>query len=435
MGKLNDLLKLPLKKHQIYGVKFALTSQWSINSFAMGHGKSAIAVAISLFTKSKTLVICPAFLKLNWRNEYTKFPKRDLKIKVLSSKDMDSFKPSDEDVIIINYAILSKTEKLFEWANFICCDESHYLGSPASQRTKSVYKYAMKYLPERLLLLSGTPIRGKVAQYYVPIKLTGNNPKGTSGRKVFDTYTQFRDTYCLSRMMDVGPVMIKKYYGVKNEKGLRNLLKNKFLRKCPDFELDLPPITFEDVYVDYKIAEGELKELHESYLENGVMSDHLSSSKKSNALSKVPFTFKFVENIVKSGEGPVACYSDHPQVLEDLAVLLKKKKITYTIIHGGTDVELRQKYVDDFQDGKIDVFLATIGSSSTGITITRTNKFIFNDKNWTNTENEQAYSRIYRISQTKACLIYSILSGKVDKQIQKTNEEKIIVMKKTVDFV
>ena len=430
----NDLLKLPAKRHQVFGVNYALEHDWSVNGYTMGYGKSLIAVIISLKTKLKTVIICPAFLKINWQREFEKFSKKDLKIKILYSKELNTFEPSDEDVIIMNYELTPRGEKIFQWGEFICMDESHYLGNPSSQRTKATFKFCVKYLPERVLLLSGSPIRGRVGQWYVPIKLTGANPKCTSGRQWKERYTAFQDTFSHYRMVQVGSRQFKKYYGLKDEGALRNLLKDKFLRKCPDFELELPDLIHEDIEVDYDVEDKELQELFLEYEQNKKMSDHLSSAKKSNALSKVPYTFKFVKNIIDAGEGPVVVYSDHIMPLGDLGALLEKAKISFTIIQGSTPIEKRQDYIDAFQAGDTDVFLATIGAASTGITLTRANKLVFNDLSWINTENEQALKRIHRISQDRHCIIYYILSGKVDKMIRKIIKEKDSVIRKSVDY-
>lgn len=434
MGKINDLMEVPLMKHQIYGAKYALTHRWSVNGYQMGMGKTAIAIGISTLLACKTVVVCPAFLKLNWEREYLKFPKQKPKIKVIFSKDLKYFVPSDEDVIIINYELVHKAENIMLWADFIAFDESHYLGNPSAQRTKASFQYVMDSLPKYLLLLSGSPIRGRVSQWYVPIKLTGNNPAKTSGSKLTATYTKFRDAFSHSRMVDIGPRQIKKYFGLKNEKILLKLLKNKFLRKCPDYEVELPPIVFEDVYTDYEIDETDLQELMENYLEGVPLSAQLSSAKKNNAILKVPYTFSFTKNIIDSGEGPVAIYSDHRMPIFELEKLFKAKKISCTVVTGDTPVELRQRYVDMFQAGQTDVWLSTIGAGSTGITITKARIFIFNDKSWINTENDQAYKRIHRISQERDCIIYSVKSGKVDDMIDKINAEKDAVMRRAVDF-
>lgn len=418
----------------MFGAKYALEHNWSVNAYTMGHGKTLIAIILSLFTKSKTLVICPAFLKINWHREFERFSKRKLNIKVLYSPELKTFKPSNEDVIIINYDIIKNALYLFEWGDFVVCDESHYLGSPSSQRTKAVFYSCVKYKPNRILFLSGSPIRGRVSQWYIPIKLMGSNPAKNSGEHWPHKYVAFQDTFCHYRMVQVGSRMFKKYYGLKNEGSLRRLLKDKFLRKCPDFELELPDLMFEDIEVDYAVDDKELQELFLEYEQSKKMSDHLSSAKKSNALSKVPFTFKFTKNIIEAGEGPLVIYSDHVVPLDDLSKLLNKAKISNTIINGGTSLDKRQEYIDAFQGGSTDVFLATIGAASTGITLTRSNKLIFNDKSWINTENGQALKRIHRISQDRHCIIYSILSGKVDKMIYKIIKEKDLVMQKTADF-
>lgn len=431
----NDLLNYPLKEHQEFGVKYSLDHHYSINGYKMGNGKTLVGITVSLFTGLPTLVVCPATLKLNWESEFNTFSKKKLKIKVLYSRDLKTFMPTNEDVIIINYAILPKAKELFKWCKLIIADEHHYLGNPKALRTKAFYSYILNNKPERLLMLSGSPIRGRVAQWYSPIKMCEANPARTSGNIFDGNHFDFQLKFSYSNRININGRFITKFYGIRNEDKLRDLLKNKFLRKAPNFELDLPDLVEMDIPIDKKINEKELKEAWEVYTETNKMSDHISSAKKGNAILKVPFTYSFVKDIIESGQGPVIIYSDHVQPLHDLQKLYKTCKITTSLISGSVDTKKRQKFITDYQKGSIDVFLATIGAASTGITLTRGRIMVFNDKSWINTENAQALKRFHRIGQTKDCVAYSIISGKTDKMIQKVNKEKDEVVLKSVDFL
>jgi SWI/SNF-related matrix-associated actin-dependent regulator 1 of chromatin subfamily A len=419
-------------EHQEYAVTYALQHLYSVNGYQMGEGKTAIAISLILHTRLKAVVVCPAFLKLNWEQEIHKFSALPLKVRLLENKDLKTFEPSDEDIIVINYAIVKNAHKVFEWAECIVADESHYLGSPSSQRTRAFVKFVRVFKPHRLLLMSGSPIRGRVAQWYVPIKLCALDPKGTSGLGYDGNYHDFQYKFSNSRRVTMGNRSFTQFHGLRNEEELRLLLKKKFLRKMPGFELKLPELRGKEVFVDKLVNEKQYAKAWADYEKTKKLTEHIMSAKKENAAKKARFTFEYCKNILEAGEGPVVVFSDHRAPLDYF--LEKAKKIKVRAINGDTPMETRDQYKVDFQAGKIDILVATIGAANTGITLTRSTNLVFNDLSWTGTENGQALKRIHRIGQNKRCYIHYILSGKIDKQINKVIRTKDEVIEKTVDY-
>ena len=73
MGAKMAKFKGELKSFQKEGLAFALKHPYHINNFQAGLGKTITSLAVAYETKSKTLVVCPAFLRNNWLNEIQKF--------------------------------------------------------------------------------------------------------------------------------------------------------------------------------------------------------------------------------------------------------------------------------------------------------------------------------------------------------------------------
>jgi SNF2 family DNA or RNA helicase len=82
-----------------------------------------------------------------------------------------------------------------------------------------------------------------------------------------------------------------------------------------------------------------------------------------------------------------------------LSERLQKAKIPHGVILGDTPKPQRDKIVQDFQDGKLDVFIGTIGSCRESITLTRSHTAIFLDRAWSPSWNRQAEDRLRRIGQ------------------------------------
>ena len=99
------------------------------------------------------------------------------------------------------------------------------------------------------------------------------------------------------------------------------------------------------------------------------------------------------------------------------------------LITGCVDVDKRSDIIKRFQDGSTKVLLCTVGAASTGYTMTAASKVVFNDMSYVPGDNEQAYSRLWRIGQTGKVFVYYIGGSKVDSGINQTLQEKVKTIK------
>ena len=100
------------------------------------------------------LIVVKASLKLNWRNELSKWLVIPRRIDVVNGGKEQI--PADPDIVVVNYDVLSKhSEKLTSriW-DCVVFDESHYLKNPKAARTI----HALKIRARRRYALTGTPV-------------------------------------------------------------------------------------------------------------------------------------------------------------------------------------------------------------------------------------------------------------------------------------
>jgi SWI/SNF-related matrix-associated actin-dependent regulator 1 of chromatin subfamily A len=72
---------------------------------------------------------------------------------------------------------------------------------------------------------------------------------------------------------------------------------------------------------------------------------------------------------------------------------LKENGISASAVTGDTDLYERQRIVDDFQAGSIQVFVGSIRACGTGLTLTRSSNVIFAELDWTPPTIAQAEDR------------------------------------------
>lgn len=393
-------------------VDYALKHHYCINGDEMGLGKTIQALALANLFAKRVLIVCPAYLRKNWENEVRKFfPNPNFTFKTAS------------------YSSIKKNEKDFEVADIVIADEAHYLKNPKAIRTQTFHEYTKKYLPTRLVLLSGTPIQNRVSEFYSLILLCSYNPSNTSGVDIRDKFRSeysFNRHFCKMSQIRIKGRIITKFYGAQNLPSLKGFLKGKYTRRLSKDVLDLPELRRKSVLVDYA-GDGELEEAWEKH-NDGVKGEHIMRAKAQSAMYKANFTVKYVKDIIEQGE-QVVIFTDH---LSSLPVLLEGLKTITNVamVSGKVATDRRAELVADFQKGKYGVFVATIGSASVGFTLTGAKHLVFNDLSWVPANNAQAEKRIHRIGQESECMIHYIYGSTIDETIGKSLFEKQKVLNK-----
>ena len=153
---------LPFQKA---GIAYALDRPSTLIADEMGLGKTVESLGVINATPDakKILVICPASLRLNWKQEAEKWLVNDFRIKAVDSKKANQ-PDADDDIVIINYDVLRKHTAFLRsrtW-DLMIVDEAHFLKNPKAQRTKAVLGDKKTDLDQieatRKLFLTGTPI-------------------------------------------------------------------------------------------------------------------------------------------------------------------------------------------------------------------------------------------------------------------------------------
>lgn len=158
IARISPRTGLPLEPmpFQKAGVAYGLKRKYTLIADPPGLGKTIQAVLTSnaLPSVRRVLIICPAFLKVNWRREWNLWCSKGLKVGVAVSKTKtrtekgvivdrwtEDIWPADCEVAIINpeqLPIFDAHVKAIEWDLFIV-DECHYYCNPKTIRSKYIY--------------------------------------------------------------------------------------------------------------------------------------------------------------------------------------------------------------------------------------------------------------------------------------------------------
>jgi SWI/SNF-related matrix-associated actin-dependent regulator 1 of chromatin subfamily A len=406
----DGLSYLPFQKA---GISYALGREATLFGDEMGLGKTIQAIGVLNATRPETvLIVCPASLKLNWRNELQRWLTDARRIDIVNGGGHPF--PSDPDVVIINYDVLTKHAAdlhVRQWG-LVIIDEAHYCKNPKAQRTRA----ALAIQADRKLLLTGTPIPNR------PIEL--QPLAGYLAPEKFGSFFGFAKKYCAATRSRWG----WDFSGASNLPELQEQLRSSILvrRLKADVLDELPPKQRQVIVLDGADYQEELRleALAEAALETTspeVRFEELSRVRHLLALAKVPAILDHLKGI----DHPVVIFAHHKDVIAALAAELDCVTLT-----GDNTSEERQAAVESFQRGDVQYFIGSLGAAGVGITLTHASHVLFAELDWVPGNLSQAEDRCHRIGQHDSVLVQHLV---VDESIDARQVELVVSKQGVLD--
>lgn len=287
-----------------------------------------------------------------------------------------------------------------------------------TKRSRAIHKLIYENSIKRVALLTGTPIKNRVGEFYSLIAICNYNPELKESKflnkfpsqEAFSDYFSYRKEYSIFKYGRM--ITITKWEGVREDriKELKEILVGIYHR----IETDMPPITYKNVHISDIDEPGLLEEFKKFQDEASGVSPR---AKQESAMKKAPLTCQYVKGLIDRGEveGPLIVYTDHVEPCKFIA-----NYFNTTPIFGEMPPSARHKMADDFQAGKIPVLAATIKAFSTGVTLTASNVIVENDYSWVPGDLRQLEFRISRKGQTRPCFVHRMIGSDQDKYILDT---------------
>jgi len=403
----------------------------------MGLGKTLQAIKAVEDSRAKTLVICPASLKINWQREIQNACPED--VFIINSRKADDTK-IEAKWIVINYDVITNHK---EWIipmvesgeiENIILDEAHYIKG-RSIRAKAAIEITKN--AERIYCLTGTPLLNRPIELWnllLAIKHPMTEAKAAR--------TRFSTTFCGGHLRTLirrwaPPLRFWDESGATNLGLLRKHLMGHMVRRKKASVLNLPAKVID--VIEVKMTPTQRREYDnawDSYVEylklnppenmKNIMATRqlveVQKLKQVCSKIKVDKIVDDVRNAIEQGE-KVIVFTQYVETLNRIVAGMKKIKydfgqtsdygkpilepIEVSVLSGATKQADRQKAVDSFQENeRVKVFVANIKAGGVGITLTEASIVIFADMDWTPEIHSQAEDRAHRIGQNKMVNVF-----------------------------
>ena len=397
----------------------------------MGLGKTVqtIAVLASRAAQGPQLVVVPASVLLNWRDELTRFaPGLKQVILNLAGDRADVLKKAKAGTVVVTtYGILtSEVETLAEktWTTAVF-DEAHNV---KNKETKS-FKAAAEVKADFRIMLTGTPLQNHLAEIWALFEIAVPGLLGS--------FNRFTDRFVLP---------IERDKDREQQRLLKRLVSPFILRRTKtDVLNELPEKTEMTVKVELAAEEKalyeELREETQVSLENGEInamqaltslmrlrqaacSAELIDPALTIPSSKTQAFLKLADELIENRHRALV-FSQFTSHLALIRRALDEKGIKYLYLDGSMSPAQRMKLVEAFENGEMPLFLISLKAGGTGLNLTAADYVIHMDPWWNPAIEDQASDRAYRIGQERPVTIYRLIAaGTVEEKILKLHATK-----------
>ncbi len=437
--EVSESLTDTLRPYQVYGFRWLSTLSQSgfggILADEMGLGKTLQLLAFIEAQREAgetrpSLVVCPASLVYNWREECRKFTP------ALTVETLDGtlpyrkkiFKAMGEEghalLYITSYDLLKRDIELYDGMTFatVALDEAQYV---KNQRT-AVSKAVRVLKAEHRFALTGTPIENRLAElwsifdFLMPGFLYSSQEFSTRFENPIMKQKDPAVTQRLARMTEPFILRRKKADVLKDlpEKleETRASAMEAEQRRVYDAEVvrmkELLAATGDSGQDKLRIL-AEITRLRQLCCDPSLVYENYEGGS-----CKRDACLELIQNARDAGHRMLV-FSQFTSMLALLADDLKQADIPFFTITGATPKQERLRLVNEFNAGDVPVFLISLKAGGTGLNLTGADVVIHYDPWWNLAVQNQATDRAHRIGQTKQVTVIRLIAAE-------TIEDKII---------
>ena len=417
------LLNAELRPYQLDGIAFAVEKGRSILADDMGLGKTIQGIGIAeLFAREtgikKVLIMCPASLKSQWREEIYRFSGRSVQLVLGTAEERANQYDNDRFFTVCNYEQVFRDIMTIEEVNWdlIILDEGQRMKNWESLTSQTIRTLDSKFA----LVLSGTPLENKLEELYNIASFIAPHRLGSA----FSFMNKHRT------VDEKGKVL-----GYKNLDDFRKKVEPILLRRTRSMVLDELPErtnhivrilpTEEQAAIDLSqrriiqtiitkpyLTEMDILRLQKALLVARMAADStfLVNKQEPSYSTKLEKLKELLEELLEDDTRKIILFSEWTTMLNLIEADVIQKRCEFVRLDGSVPQKKRGALVKEFnQNPKCKLFLST-NAGSTGLNLQAANTVINIDLPWNPAILEQRIGRAHRMGQKRPVDVYVLVS-------------------------
>ncbi len=437
-----NLLNVELLPYQLDGIAFAVGAGRAILADDMGLGKTIQGIGTAELLRreagiTRVLVICPASLKAQWRNEIERFADADVQVVLGGAEARAEQYASGAFFTICNYEQVLRDVPAIErvaW-DLVIVDEAQRIKNWEARTTRVVKALRSPFV----LALSGTPLENRLDELYSVVELVDERLLGPA----FRFFNEHR------RANERGAVV-----GYEELGALRKSLEPILLRRTRELVMsDLPPRSTElirlaptqqqaDLHAGHMsivsqiarkpyISEMDLLRLQRALLMCRMAADGttLVDKVRPGYSSKLERLDELIDGLLQEEGRKIVLFSEWTTMLDLIEERLEKRLATkgrhrsgrsgdsvpeaieWVRLDGKVPQKKRQRLVSRFQTEEACRLFLTTNAGSTGLNLQAANTVINVDLPWNPAVLEQRIARAHRMGQSRPVQVFLLVTA------------------------
>ena len=429
-------IKADLYQYQKEGIQFALFKKVAIIADEMGLGKTIQAIGTAILKKrifgfSRTLIVCPASLKEQWRKEIEKFSDEKAIVVTGTPEERSAqYKSEEFFFFIVNYETVLRDHQAMNRAgiDILILDEAQRAKNYETLTASSLKRLEAKHK----LVVTGTPIENRLIDIFSIMSIL--DPE------FFGPLWEFSYQHCL--FDSEKPNKINGYYNLQRlNKKLEEVLirreKRKVMNQLPQIRQITIPVNLSPMQAEFhaSYAKGLSHIIRKKFLtpydlqriqlllanmrmvcdSTFLIDDSTNESPKMEELKYVLLEKMEIQN----KNAKIIIFSEWIKVHQLIGKMLRENKIGFVELNGKVPVKLRGELINKFdRNPEYKVFLST-EAGGTGLNLQCADTIINFELPWNPAKKNQRTGRIDRIGQKSNIMtIYSFITrNSIEEQI------------------
>ncbi|HIW12354.1 MAG TPA: DEAD/DEAH box helicase [Candidatus Salinicoccus stercoripullorum] len=430
--RIPERLDADLRNYQETGFKWLKSlSRYGIGGILaddMGLGKTLQTITYVLSemedgTDRPFLIVTPASLTYNWKNEFDTFaPDTEVTVVAGNAAERKAILESDDrpDVYITSYHTLRQDLEHYRMTfHAMILDEAQAI---KNHRTK-IAQAVRSVSASRRFALSGTPVENSVDELWSVFQaiMPGFLPDLKAFRSTPpETISRLVRPFIMRRVKEDVLTELPDKIETVHYTELRQEQKKLYLAYLEKIQKETA-----DALAGEGLNKGRMKILAGlTRLRQLCCHPSLFIDEYDGASGKMEALFEIIETALGNKQR-MLIFSQFPSMLKIIHEQLRANGRDAYFLDGSTPSQERVRLVESFNSGDEDIFLISLKAGGTGLNLTGADTVILYDLWWNPAVEEQAIGRAHRMGQKKSVQVLRLIAqGTIEEKINTLQQQK-----------